>query len=76
MDADGKECAKELSDIIFESNKKHENKEVLTDFNFRVKKLSTRTFSIAQKCLQRLKDIKKEYANKQKASEKKEETTA
>ena len=73
MDADGKECAKELSDIIFESSKKHENKEVLTDFNFKLKRLSTKTFSIVQKCLQILKHIKKEYANKHKTAEKKKE---
>lgn len=67
MDAEGKECAKELTDIIFLSGKKYETKEALTDFNFQTKKLSTKTFSIAQKCLQKLKDIKKEHANKQKA---------
>lgn len=59
MDAEGKECAKELTEIIFESGKKYEDKATLTDFNFKMKKLSTKTFSIAQKCLQKLKDIKK-----------------
>lgn len=52
--------------IIEESNKKYENKEQLTNFNFRVKKLSSSTFSVAQKCLQKLKDIKKEYEKKKK----------
>ena len=48
-------------------------------FNFKLKKLSSKTFSIAQKCLQRMKDIKKEHAKKQKeqkeaaGGEKKEE---
>jgi hypothetical protein len=47
----------------------------LANFNFRVKKLSTKVFAMAQKYLQRLKDIKKEYANKKKQTEteKKEE---
>jgi len=31
----------------------------LTDFNFKQKKLSATTFAVAQKCLQKLKDIKK-----------------
>jgi hypothetical protein len=48
----------------------------LANFNFKCKKLSSKTFSVAQKYLQKLKDIKKEYANKHKAAggEKKEET--
>jgi len=47
----------------------------LANFNFKCKKLSTKTFSVAQKYLQKLKDIKKVYTNKQKAAvgEKKEE---
>jgi len=44
-----------------ESNKKYESKESLTDFNFKVKKLSTKSFSDANKLLQKLKDIKKNY---------------
>lgn len=45
--------------VLEQSNKKYENKEELTNFNFKVKKLSSQTFSYAQKCLQKLKDIKK-----------------
>jgi len=41
----------------------------LAGFNFKSKKLSTKVFSMAQKNLQRLKDIKKEYAAKQKKEE-------
>ena len=48
-----------MNEIIFESGKKYEDKVTLTDFNFKMKKLSAKTFSIAQKCLQKLKDIKK-----------------
>jgi hypothetical protein len=40
----------------------------LTDFNFKVKKTSAKSFAEAQKSLQKLKDIKKNY--------KKPETTA
>ncbi len=61
MDSEGAEMAKELIIILDESNKKYENKESLTDFNFRVKKLSTKSFAEANKYLQRLKDIKKNY---------------
>lgn len=75
MDEEGKESAAELEEIIHASGKKYSNKEELTDFNFRLKKLSAKTFSIAQKCLQRLKDIKKQHANNAKAAEK-QETTA
>jgi hypothetical protein len=39
--------------------KKYDTKESLANFNFKVKKISTQTFSNAQKCLQKLKDIKK-----------------
>ena len=61
MDAEGAEMAKELSVILDQSNKKYDNKESLTDFNFRVKKTSAKSFSEANKHLQRLKDIKKNY---------------
>lgn len=61
MDAEGAEMAKELTVILDESNKKYETKEALTDFNFRVKKVSTKSFSEANKYLQKLKDIKKNY---------------
>ena len=75
MDNEGKECANQLTQILQESNGKYTTKEQLGGFNFKLKKLSTRTFSIAQKCLQRMKDIKKEHAKKQKEAnvEKKEE---
>ena len=53
--------AKELISILEDSNKKYDNKESLTDFNFKVKKTSTKSFSEGQKCLQKLKDIKKNY---------------
>ena len=52
---------KELIVVLEESNKRYDNKESLTDFNFRVKKLSTKSFAEANKQLQRLKDIKKNY---------------
>ena len=61
MDAEGADMAKELTVILDESNKKYETKEALTDFNFRVKKVSTKSFSEANKYLQKLKDIKKNY---------------
>jgi hypothetical protein len=47
--------------ILSESNKKYDTKEALTDFNFGVKKVSTKSFSEANKCLQKMKDIKKIY---------------
>lgn len=47
--------------ILNESNKKYDSKESLTDFNFKVKKLSTKSFAEANKYLQKLKDIKKNY---------------
>ncbi len=53
--------AKELNVVLNESNKKYENKETLTDFNFTVKKLSAKSFAEANKQLQKLKDIKKNY---------------
>jgi len=56
---EGKGFANELKQIIEDSSKKYESKETLTNFNFNVKKLSTQTFSSANKCLQKLKDIKK-----------------
>ena len=59
MGEEGKAMAKELSEILSDSEKKYESKESLTNFNFKVKKLSTQIFSSAQKCLQKLKDIKK-----------------
>lgn len=61
--------------VIEDSNKKYSTKESLTDFNFKVKKVSAQTFSNAQKCLQKLKEIKKVYAAKKKEEEaqKKEE---
>ena len=61
--------------MIEDSNKKYTTKESLTDFNFKTKKVSTQSFSNAQKCLQRLKEIKKAYAAKKKEEEaqKKEE---
>lgn len=46
-----------------DSKKKYENKEELTNYNFNVKKLSTKIFSQSNKCLQALKDIKKQYKN-------------
>jgi hypothetical protein len=61
MDVEGAEMAKELTVILDQSNKKYETKESLTDFNFQVKKLSTKSFSEANKYLQKLKDIKKNY---------------
>jgi hypothetical protein len=61
MNAEGAEMRKELEVILNESNKKYENKESLTDFNFTVKKLSTKTFAEANKNLQKLKEIKKNY---------------
>lgn len=67
--------AKQLRVAIEDSNKKYTTKESLTDFNFKVKKISTQSFSNAQKCLQRLKEIKKAHATKKKEEEavKKEE---
>ena len=62
--AEGKVMAKLLRYIIDERKKKYDNKESLANFNFKVKKVSTQTFSNAQKCLQKLKDIKKDYATK------------
>lgn len=50
-----------MAEILGESNKKYENKETLTDFNFRVKKISTKSFAEANKYMQKLKDIKKSY---------------
>ena len=47
---------------MFESGKKYDSKETLGAFNFKSKKLSTKIFSMAQKYLQKLKDIKKEHA--------------
>ena len=53
--------AKELISILEDSNKKYDSKETLTDFNFKVKKTSTKSFAEANKYLQKLKDIKKNY---------------
>ncbi len=61
MDAEGAEMAKELNVVLNESNKKYDSKETLTDFNFTVKKLSAKSFAEANKQLQKLKDIKKNY---------------
>jgi hypothetical protein len=47
----------------------------LTDFNFKVKKLSTKVFSEAQKCLQKLKDIKKDHAKNIKKEESSQNVT-
>ena len=66
---DGEILAKELKVVIVDSNKKYTTKESLTDFNFKVKKISSQSFSNAQKCLQKLKDIKKVYAAKKKEEE-------
>lgn len=65
--------AKDLFKIIEDSHKKYTNKESLTDFNFKVKKLSATSFSNAQKCLQKLKEIKKVYAAKKKEEASKQE---
>lgn len=61
MDADCAEMAKELTVVLQDSKKKYETKQALTDFNFRVKKISTKSFAEANKYLQKLKDIKKNY---------------
>ncbi len=63
---EGEMLAKELKVIIVDSNKKYSTKETLTDFNFKIKKVSAESFSNAQKCLQRLKEIKKAYELKKK----------
>jgi hypothetical protein len=60
--------AKDLISIIEDSSKTYDNKESLTDFNFKAKRVSAKSFADAQKCLQKLKDIKKNH--------KKVETTA
>lgn len=75
MDAQGKETAKELSEVIHESGKEYNSKQTLGAFNFKSKKLSTKVFANAQKNLQRLKDIKKEYAAKQKKEEEAKKAT-
>lgn len=61
MDVECADMAKELVVILDESNKKYETKEALTDYNFKVKKLSTKSFAEANKYLQKLKEIKKNY---------------
>ena len=66
FDAEGKEAAKELNEVILESGKKYDTKETLGNYNFKVKKLSTKVFALAQKNMQKMKDIKKEHAKKEK----------
>jgi hypothetical protein len=53
-----------LAILIDESNKKYDTKETLGDFNFKAKNVSTKSFALAQKYLQKLKDIKKNYKKK------------
>ena len=73
FDADGKEVAKELNEVILESGKKYDTKETLGTYNFKVKKLSTKVFAMAQKNMQKMKDIKKEHSKKEKEKKEKDE---
>lgn len=56
-----KETEKEIAMIIKDSNRHYEAKEELYDFGTRNKKISAKAFSDAQKLLEAMKKIKKNY---------------
>jgi hypothetical protein len=56
-----KDTEKDIELIIKDSLRHYETKEDLTDFGFRSKKVSAKSFADAQKLLDAMKKIKKNY---------------